>query len=78
MDSPQLPRKMSGPWLTKFNFPTFRLYAALSCIAYWLNAVQTDNTFVKEFKTLLAAHPEVDVNAMGFPDAWQNEPLWKQ
>lgn len=76
MDSPQLPRKLSGLWLSDFNFPTFRLYAALSCMVYWLNAIQPDNTFVKDFKTLLAAHPEVDVNAMGFPATWQNEPLW--
>ncbi|MBR3743523.1 MAG: hypothetical protein IKN31_00250 [Bacteroidales bacterium] len=41
------------------------------------SAVQPDNAFVKDFKDLLATHPEVDVNAMGFPAAWQNEPLWK-
>lgn len=44
---------------------------------YWLNSIQPDNTFVKDLKAILAVHPEVDVNAMGFPAAWQNEPLWK-
>lgn len=36
---------------------------------YWLNSIQPDNIFVKDFKALLAVHPEVDVNAMGFPAA---------
>ena len=76
-EMPQLPRKLKGNWLTDFSIPTYRLFAFLSCTVYCLNSVQPDNTFVKDFKALLAAHPEVDVNAMGFPAAWQNEPLWK-
>lgn len=76
-EMPQLPRKLNGSWLSDFSIPTYRLFAILSCTVYCLNAVSPDNTFVKDFKALLAAHPEVDVNAMGFPAAWQNEPLWK-
>lgn len=26
---------------------------------------------------LLDQYPMVDVKAMGFPDDWENEPLWK-
>lgn len=74
---PQLPAKLSGTWITNVSVPKNRLYAAITCMLYWLNSIQPDNTFVKDFKALLAAHPEVDVNAMGFPAAWQNEPLWK-
>lgn len=28
-------------------------------------------------KSLLLAHPNVDVTAMGIPAGWENEPLWK-
>ena len=76
-DMPQIPRKMKCPWLSNFSFPPFRLYAALSCMVYWLNAVQPSNTFIKDFKKLLATNPGVDIVAMGFPQGWENEPLWK-
>ena len=75
-DMPQLPRKLSGKWLTCFDFPPFRLYAALSCMTYWLNAVKPNNTFSQDLNTLLEAHPEVDTAAMGFPPVWKIEPLW--
>lgn len=26
---------------------------------------------------LLADYPSIDINAMGFPNGWENEPLWK-
>ncbi|MBR3501213.1 MAG: Abi family protein [Bacteroidales bacterium] len=75
-DMPQLPRKMPGVWLTNFDFPAYRVYAALSCVAYWLNAIKKDNCFIPDFKELLVRHPEVDVSAMGFPKQWEAEPLW--
>jgi abortive infection bacteriophage resistance protein len=73
---PQLPAKLSGRWISNTTVPKNRLYAVLSCIVYWLNAIQPTNTFVQKFKTLLAIHPEVDIAAMGFPAKWQLEPLW--
>ena len=52
------------------------LYPQLCCIAYLLNAIDTQNTFATEFKALLAKYPTVDAIAMGFPNGWQQEPLW--
>ncbi len=74
---PQLPRKLSGNWISNFDTPTYRLYAVTCCILHCLNAIEPSNTFVQDFKALLTAHPEVDTAAMGFPDNWQTEPLWK-
>ena len=36
------------------------------------------NELCANFKDLLSQYPEVDTNAMGFPQGWENEPLWKQ
>jgi hypothetical protein len=33
--------------------------------------------FRQQLKSLLKAHPNVDVTAMGFPSGWENEPLWR-
>lgn len=74
---PQMPRKLPGSWLNDFGFPPYKLYAALSCLAYWLNAVQKGGGFVEEIKMLLSLYPEVDVAAMGFPVNWKYEPLWR-
>lgn len=76
-DMPQMPRQLQGLWLTDFGFPVYKLYAAISCLAYWLNSIQSGSLFVNEFKSLLSIYPEVDVAAMGFPPNWQKEPLWR-
>ena len=42
----------------------------------WLNAIDSQNTFVADFKKLLAMYPIVNTHSMGFPTGWQQEPLW--
>lgn len=74
---PQMPKTLAGrDWLMVFSFPPDKIYPQLCCIAYLLNAIDTKNTFVADFKALLIKYPTVDVAAMGFPKAWQQEPLW--
>lgn len=54
-----------------------RLYVMLSMILYSLISVNHTNTFSDKVKCLLARNPNVDTRAMGFPEKWDNEPLWK-
>ena len=49
----------------------------LCCIAYWLNSIDSQNTFADDFKALLSKYPNVDTGAMGAPRGWEEEPLWK-
>ena len=74
---PELPRKTTMPWITNRNIHSFKLYPHLCYIAYWLNAINPANTFIKDIKELLAKYPVVDPAAMGCPRGWQNEPLWQ-
>ena len=74
---PATPEVMPETWITDFSFPDESLYPQLCCIAYWLNAITPKNTFVADFKTMLAKYPTIDAAAMGFPKDWQQEPLWK-
>ncbi len=30
-----------------------------------------------KLQSLLDLFPEIDLRAMGFPEDWQNEPLWR-
>ena len=74
---PQLPPALENPWINVAGIVPTTPYALFCCIAYWLNAIDASNTFVQEFKTLLAKYPTVDAAAMGFPVRWQQEPLWQ-
>ena len=53
------------------------LYIQLCCIAYLLNNILPGNTFTQTLKDLIAAYPNVDVAAMGFPSDWKTEALWQ-
>ncbi|MCF0159094.1 MAG: Abi family protein [Veillonella sp.] len=74
--TPMLPSRMRNKWINNSKIDGFRIYAALSCLVYWLNAIRPENTFVKDFKRILSDSPNVDIAAMGFPADWRNEPLW--
>ena len=74
---PQLPPALTNPWINVTGVVPTTPYAVFCCIAYWLNAIDASNTFVREFKTLLTKYPTVDAAAMGFPAHWQQEPLWQ-
>ena len=68
---------MRGRWITNNHFHSDRLYPQLCCIAYWLNSINPQNTFVQEFKSLLTKYPSVQPAMMGFPRGWESEPLWQ-
>ena len=74
---PQLPGKLKNAWILNTSVASNRLYAILCCLIYWSNAISSNNTLAKDFKELLDAYPNVDAKAMGFPENWRSEPLWK-
>ncbi len=74
---PQMPLKLNGMWIDCSGIERAKLYAQLCCLAYLQNHIHPDNDFKQQLKSLLLAHPNVDVAAMGFPVGWENEPLWK-
>lgn len=75
---PQLPKKLNNNWIVDKPNISNKLYSFLCCIAYWLNSVNANNSFVSDFKTLLREYPNVDTKAMGFTDEWEREPLWNE
>jgi len=53
-----------------------RLYYVLCIMQYLLRTVNPTTTFVVRLQALLQEFPNVDISAMGFPNGWENEPLW--
>ena len=74
---PMVPNRMSHPWIT---LPTdmLRIYFDLCIIKYFLNTISPQNDMAGKVKSLLAAFPDVDIAAMGFPAEWESEPLWRK
>lgn len=74
---PQMPSKLKGKWIVN-NIPQAnKLYPQLCYLQYIQNVMYPNNKFSVQLKNLLKAHHNIDVSAMGFPNDWQSEPLWK-
>ena len=73
---PMMPNRMSGAWLTLPTDP-LRIYFDLCIIKYFLDVISPQNDMRDKLLRLFADYPSVDLNAMGFPQAWLQEPLWQ-
>jgi abortive infection bacteriophage resistance protein len=74
---PLFPRKPSKTWITDSQVGINRVFYALSMMIYLLNTVNPNHTFKQKLETLFQKYPNVDRKAMGFPQNWHTEPLWK-
>ena len=73
---PMMPNHMSGAWLTIPTDP-LRIYFDLCIIKYFLDVISPQNDMKDKLLQLLSDYPSIDINAMGFPQGWQQEPLWR-
>ncbi len=74
----KMPSKMFNPWINNFSFRQQSLYPQLCCIAYLINAIYPKNTFVADLKKLFAKYSFINLHLIGFPQNWEEEPLWKE
>ena len=75
--APQMNASLRGAWVNIANVDANKVYAISCCIAYWLDSMGYGDYFKINLKSLLAAYPQVDPSAMGFPNNWKSEPLWR-
>lgn len=75
---PQMPDYLPGKWIGNAGKARLqKLYAQLCVLAYMEQTISPNCNFVKQIVDLIHRHPEIDVKAMGFPNGWENEPLWR-
>ena len=74
---PLYPKHTHNAWINTNDVSNRRLYYVLSMIIYLLNTVNPNHTFNQKLENLFQKHKNVDRNAMGFPQNWHTEPLWK-
>ncbi len=66
-----------GKWITDVPTVANRLYSILCCIAYWLDSMDKGEIFKQQIRALIKQYPSVDNAALGFPEKWEDEALWK-
>lgn len=73
---PALPSHPTCPWIT---LPTDskRAYFDICVIKYFLNVISPGNDMYSKLVWLFIRFPEIDQRALGFPQGWHNEPLWR-
>lgn len=73
---PAIPISPAGEWIT---LPTdsMRAYFDLCIIKYFLNVISPNNDMQSKLTWLFIRFPEIDLKALGFPQRWETEPLWR-
>ncbi len=74
---PQMTTPLRGEWVTPPVGNYDKLYSQLCYLQYLFNVIRPYNNFGFRLKVLLTEHLNVDASAMGFPDNWHNESLWR-
>lgn len=70
---PEIPRKI--PFFKSLN--NKKVFFVLSMLGYLLNKVDDDEFVLRsELESLFQKYPDVDKEAMGFPDDWQKLEIW--
>lgn len=73
--NPMIAKKMKRPWINKDISPRKTFYEI--CIIKWfIDIISPQNDMKGHLQKLLADFPMVNIRAMGFPDRWNEEPLW--
>lgn len=74
---PTLPKSDDEVWLTDTTIRNDKVYFMLSMLLFLLKKVNPKTTFQTRILLLLTKYPNSDKKAMGFPENWLDEPLWK-
>ena len=73
---PMLPNRMNDAWISLAT-DTLRIYFNLCIIKFFLNKISQGNDMRAKLLQLISEYPSIDQSAMGFPQGWQQEPLWQ-
>ncbi len=69
-------KNMTRPWLT-IPSDKRKIYYNICIIKHFLDIISPTNDMIDKLKTLFVSYPEIDISALGFPNGWESEPLWR-
>jgi len=70
------PNSTPSPILSNVPNNRSKIFPILSAIIYMNNAISPGHNIKNELIALFDKHPKVPLRRMGFPENWQNEPIW--
>ncbi len=77
---PELPRRISFTWPQTLlgQGPHARMFTVLCILNLLMRQVSPHTSWDQRLQALLVEYPETDINAMGFPSDWRDDPFWSQ
>lgn len=75
--TPMIAKKLSRPWVSSTISPN-RTFFDICIIKWFIDIVSPHNDMKGHLQQLLKDFPMIDIQAMGFPKKWFEEPLWKE
>lgn len=73
---PMMLNRPTGAWITLPTDP-MRIYFDICIVRYFLDTISPNNDMLAKLRWLFVEFPDIDLRAMGFPDGWELEPLWR-
>lgn len=76
---PELPRTISFPWPQHLRQPGShaRVFTVLCILNLLMRQVSPHASWDRRLQELLNEFPEADLQAMGFPIGWSDDPFWR-
>lgn len=75
---PMIPRRNKYPqWHKPIAISNNRLFGILTILEYMRKRTASTSQWKERLKKLFAEYPEIPLKSMGFPENWEESPLWK-
>ncbi len=74
---PQLPRELPLDWIDSSKTLPIKLYALLSTILYLEQSISVNSSIKERLLALIDILPRKRLKAMGFPEDWRKQDLWR-
>ena len=74
---PQMPARLPLSWVDARNIRPMKLYAQLCTLLYLEQSITPNSNIKQLLSDLFAKYPQIGLRAMGFPQNWQQQPLWR-
>ena len=75
---PLIPRRKKYPqWHSPVKIKNNRIFGILTILRYLLEKVAPTSKWENRFRDLLRRYPDIQIKKMGFPENWEDSPIWK-
>ena len=74
---PCLPKTLPLDWIESERALSMKLYALLSAVLYLEQSISVNSSVKERLLALITSLPRKRLKAMGFPEDWQEQDLWR-